>query len=700
MPLDYGAVPWRQWTTQPGYSDTLHVSVIGKSDAVMELPPQVKDASADVMPTRYLPARDRPTGGAFRLRDYQSEAVEAVSQAWGRGCKAPLIVIATGGGKTIIAAEIMSLANAVYGTRSLFLAHRRELLDQTEEKIRAISLLTRIGIVQGARNDMGRDITIASVQTLGQKSSGRLQAIIDNGPYGILIVDEAHHSTSSQHEKIITTLREQNPELLVLGMTATSTRADGTALDRVFDEIVYEKNIFDLVDAGWLVPPKNFLVTLDLDLDKVKVKDGDFVKAQLSKLMNTAHVNRAVVQSWCQYGLDRKTIVFAVDVAHAQALTEEFSAAGYAAGHVNGAMKVRDRKAALKKFRDGETKILTNVEVLTEGYDDPSIEAVLFARPTQSHSLYVQCVGRGLRLFPSKTECLVIDMVGNSDKHSVVQLATLTGYDPVKPLNAVRGGEGVDGCDDDDDVEVLGADIHGEETDLRRRPEKTRYQWRQASIGWVLQIPRIGYYLVAWTNAAKSKCVIRFYDNRPGRRDSVAREVLSDPVDFDLAYGLVEGEMDRLFNAKGRRDFRGHNDGDHGDAPPTLSFVDLEEGTDEELDVPEEWMLKDSKWRERSATAKQLALLRKYGVKEESLPLEMGEASDLITIMHVERDSKMRLPATPKQIAYLHVNKLPMVKTKGAAARAIWQHRKMMETSGPELFGLNATYLGRKKTGR
>jgi superfamily II DNA or RNA helicase len=686
MPTDVDASFWHQWTAQPGDSGVLHVAVLGKSNATVAVPSQLQEASADAVPAYYLPERDKPAS-ALRLRDYQSEAVDAIRDSWGRGVKAPLIVIATGGGKTIIAAEVMSLAYDASASRSLFLAHRRELLDQTAEKIRIVSPRSRVGIVQGTRNELGRDITVASIQTLGHRSKKRLQALLDNGPYDILVCDEAHHSVSDQWEGVISALREQNPEMVLLGMTATPTRADGTALDSVFDEIVYQKNIFDLIDLGYLVPLNGFKVTLDLDLDKLKTRDGDFVKKQLSKLMNTAHVNRAIVQAWCEYGLDRKTIIFAVDVAHALALTEEFKAAGYAADHVNGAMKVRERKAALKRFRDGETKLLTNVEVLTEGYDDPSIEAVLFARPTQSHSLYVQAVGRGLRLYPGKTECLLLDCVGNTDKHEVVQLATLTGYDPLDAIGDERGrGDGEDDGDHDDDVSVLGADIHGEEVELTRRPKKTRYEWRQTSLGWVLQIPRIGYYLVAWTNKGKTKCVIRFYDQRPGRRDTPPQEVLADSVDFDLAYGLVEAEMDRLFNARNRRDFRGHDDGDHGDRPPTLSFIDLDEGTDEDTEVPEEWMLRDGKWRERPASAKQLALLTKYGVKEASLPTQMGEASDLITIMHFERDAKMRLPATPKQIAYIQINGLPMVKTKGAAARTIWQHRKKMEARGPELF--------------
>jgi hypothetical protein len=169
---------------------------------------------------------------------------------------------------------------------------------------------------------------------------------------------------------------------------------------------------------------------------------------------------------------------------------------------------------------------------------------------------------------------------------------------------------------------------------------------------------------------------IRFFDQRAGRKHEPPREIVRQPVEFDMAYGLVESEMDRIFRARSMR----RDDGTRpDDDQPVASFVDLDEGTDEDIVLPEEeLMLKDAGWRERPVSLKQRDLLLSLGVKERTMPGTAGEASDLITIMRVERDMKMRVPATLKQINYLKYHGLPLGEnlTKGMAARAIWMHRK------------------------
>lgn len=679
------------WTHQPGQRTVLHTSVTNSSTRAPLTHEAPKEAAPFEVPPGMLAGSH-----TVQLRDYQEEAVRSVMSAWHRGVKSPLIVCPTGVGKTIIAAKLMELGFWMLNERSLFVAHRKELLDQTVEKVCLVTnAMLTVGAIQAKRDEMHSVVTVGSIQTLGHKTLSRLKRYLDHGlAPGILVLDEAHHAVSPQWLRVIEHLREVNPELRIVGLTATPGRADGTALDGVFDEVVFERNLFDMVQAGWLVQPRGFKVTLNVDLDKVATKQGDFVRSQLSKLMNTPHVNAAVVKAWQQYGHNRKTLVFAVDVAHANALSQEFSDAGYSSEYVDGAMKVRERTARLKRFREGETKVLVNVEIATEGYDDPSIEAILFARPTQSQSLYIQGSGRGLRLFPGKTECIIIDCVGNSEKHRLVQLASLAGFDPNESVGNGKGGEpgddeGLSG-DNHGEPTVIGANIQGEEVELSRRPAKAKYQWRETSLGWVLQIPRIGYYLVGWSNKNHTKCIIRFYDQRPGRKTDPPREVLQQPVDFQLAYGLVEAEMDRIFMARGNRATARNAHGgvyEHGSdkefkakdeqhGAPEISFVDLEDGLQEDLFIDEDLLLKDRAWRTRPMSDRQSALLVKLGVKKKSLPATAGEASDLITILQIERDAKMRLPPTHKQIGYLKVNGLPMAKTKGEAARYIWKHRK------------------------
>jgi len=1014
------------WTLQPGTNLRLHSLVVGAAPGAV-LPLAEQTAEAHVVE---VPMASSGGGTTVKLRDYQLEAIDAVHDAWARGAKAPLLVLPTAAGKTIISSEIMARVFKGSGGRCLFIAHREELLTQTMDKVRLVSPMTRVGLVQQKHNELGREITVASIQTIGHRSKNKLKALIASGSFRLVIIDEAHHAVGAQYMSVIQALREANPDMLLMGMTATPGRADGIALDRVFDVVAYEKNAFEMIRDGWLVPPHGFRVDIDIDLDKVDTGDGDYVVTQLSKLMNTPHVNRAVVEAWRAYGHDRKCIVFACDVAHSHALAQEFNDAGHHAVALDGSMKKKDRHEALRRFREGEVKLLVNCNVLSEGYDDPSAEGIVFARPTQSQGLYIQCLdyqteiltkrgwvgpqtvhdddivatmdpdtercvwspilsrvdrpmherekmyalklpgidirvtgnhrmiykqrrnkkpmwtvasqmpkcftaivsvaepedaqdcpgisdadltllgwwyaegswnrannalvlyqgvrsrfvkaierslrecglkfgrqhkkcdtefkknhemftwyvsygtprgthkdkrgwkyldrwisrdgtkkptaafhelsarqwrifleafnkgdgarqesasidwepqtwsiyqkpgtglhdmfqalcltrgmrcnlsehvndrgrgkgfpklniapdkryhtingsrpeltmrevdrapdervwcvetstgtvitrrhgkaavvgnclGRGLRLYPGKTECLVIDCVGNSAKHRPVQLASLAGFDPERKYKGEGKGFG-DGQEDIDEPvehdEVTGAKV-GEavEVTFGSRKPKSQYQWRETTLGWILQIPRIGYYLVAWSDKAHHMAVIRFFDQRDGRKHEPPREVVRQPVEFDLAYGLVEGEMDRIFRARSAR----RDDGAPADTDqPVASFVDLDEGTDEATFLPEEeLMLKDAGWRDRPVSAKQRSLLLSTGVKERTMPETAGEASDLITIMRVERDMKMRVPATVKQINYLRFHKLPVGEnlTKGMAARAIWTHRK------------------------
>ena len=201
-------------------------------------------------------------------------------------------------------------------------------------------------------------------------------------------------------------------------------------------------------------------------------------------------------------------------------------------------------------------------------------------------------LGRGLRLFPGKTECLVIDTVGNSAKHSPVQLASLAGFDPERKY---AGGAGF-GNEEKDDIdepeqrdEVAGAKV-GKATEVlfATRKPKSQYQWRETTLGWILQIPKIGYYLVAWSDKASHMATIRFFDQRTGRKHEPPREIVRQPIEFDMAYGLVEAEMDRIFHARSTR----RDDGTKvEDDRPVASFVDLDEGTDEETVLPEEELM-------------------------------------------------------------------------------------------------------------
>lgn len=669
------SAPWmeadrsEQWTRQQGLGEFLHVGVTGRVAN-----PQARVVS--LLATGSLVE--------FPLRDYQEECVLAVERSYRTKKRSPLIVLPTGAGKTIVASALIQRSFSHWAdfrgyrntlaSRALFIAHRKELLDQTAEKLRFVAPNLRAGIVQGPRNDMDRDVVIASIDTLAQPV--RFAELVRNGPFHLAVADECHHAVSTKWRKVIDKLRESFPDILLLGMTATPGREDGTALDLVFDDLCFQRSLLDMIANGALVPPRFFRVPVDIDLDKIPRRDGDWVTAPLSQLMNTPPVRQAVVQAWQQHGHDRKMLAFSVDINHARDLAQTFCDEGYPAASIDSKMKSKERADVIRQFRTGAIKLLVSCEVLIEGFDEPSAEGVILARPTQSQALLLQTIGRGLRPFPpgGKTDCLVIDIVGNTEKHKLVQLATLVGLDPELRLKGRANDSEI--VEEEEGPGVASATL-GTMREVSLLPRASKYTWRDTQFGLVLQIPRIGYYLVGPYEGIPNKVGIRFYDRRAGREDTPPRSVLG-PIEYGFAISMVEAEMDRMLRA-----LAGRKDSIDAAPAPISGLVDLDEGElDEQLDFSDTLVLDDQAWHKKPVTEKQRELLLDLGVKEKSLPTTAGDAAELIDIVRAERDMKQRLPATHKQLAYLRAFKLSLPEgttlatlTKVQASRLIVQHK-------------------------
>jgi len=355
----------------------------------------------------------------LQLRDYQREALDAVLAAARRGVRRQLVVLPTGAGKTVVAAALARQATG----RVLFLCHRDELVQQAVEKFGFLWPADAIGVVKAARDETDRRIVVASVQTLQQPH--RL-ARLDPAGFSLAIIDEAHHAPSRTYRAILAALGfwpAPPPGKLLVGITATPQRADGVGLGHVFDTVAYRRSIHDLVRAGYLADVRGVRVATQVDLAHVRRRHGDFELQDLSLAVDTPARNALVVDAYRRYGENRKAVVFTVDVAHAQHMAEAFRAAGYAADWVAGALPAAARQARLAAFRAGAIQVLANAQVLLEGYDDPSIEAVIMARPTRSQAWFIQAVGRGLRPYPGKVDCLVLDVADTG--HDLVTLDQL-----------------------------------------------------------------------------------------------------------------------------------------------------------------------------------------------------------------------------------------------------------------------------------
>ncbi|HYD02648.1 MAG TPA: DEAD/DEAH box helicase family protein [Phycisphaerales bacterium] len=400
---------------------------------------------------------------ALTYRPYQLRAQESVRDAWAIRLPDephPMVVCATGCGKTELGLGLIEEA-ARAGKRILWCAHREELVVEPLERLTAYwpDLAPRAGIVQASRDDRDRQIIFASIPTLAAGGGDRLERILAHGPIDHVVVDEAHHSPSRTHTAVIDRILSLGG--LALGLTATPDRDDGLDLGRRW-EIVYAYGIVDAIREGWLVPPWAAVSRLaKLDLSKVSGR-RDYDDAELGAALLLAGVVEHTVQAMAEAhqatrlperdrsaemtAKGRATIVFTATIEQARLTSEALTAAGWRAAYVCDATPKAGRRRLIKYFREGRVDVLCNAAVLTEGTDLPRAACLVLARPTKSWSLFTQMIGRGLRLYGlpktdphnnardpvylergGKTDCLVIDLAGATEEHSLIAAAVLIG---------------------------------------------------------------------------------------------------------------------------------------------------------------------------------------------------------------------------------------------------------------------------------
>ncbi|KIW45440.1 uncharacterized protein PV06_03832 [Exophiala oligosperma] len=382
---------------------------------------------------------------AIRLREYQEECIQSVLSYLGRGHKRLGISLATGSGKTVIFTQLIGrvVPPTSDAQQTLILAHRRELVEQAARHCERAYPHKSIEIEMGETHASGAaDITVASVRSM---VSGDRLSKYRADRFKLVLVDEAHHIVAPGYLQILSHfgLKEQGPTSPALvGVSATFSRFDGLRLGAAVDHIVYHKDYVDMIGEKWLSDVIFTTVKSKADLSKVRAgRDGDFQPGQLSSAVNTEITNDITVKAWLSEAGDRKsTLVFCVDLAHVSSLTSTFRRHGIDAQYITGATKKRVRAERLDAFRNREFPVLLNCGVFTEGTDMPNIDCVLLARPTKSRNLLVQMIGRGMRLYPDKKDCHVIDMVASLET-GIVTVPTLFGLDPDEMVKGAKVGE-------------------------------------------------------------------------------------------------------------------------------------------------------------------------------------------------------------------------------------------------------------------
>lgn len=394
-------------------------------------------------------------------RPYQSECVDTVFAKLEESVSKQLVQMATGLGKTYTGALIIKRMDQYFDQqcRTLWLTHREELIEQSgisvmqeyldpdhlheihasDEEVLDImrmkgmflpshfrELQKKMGVIKADLFQWDKPFVVASVQTIFRRLSR-----IPSDYFDLIVVDEAHMAGANTWQQ---TLDYFTPQLR-LGLTATPYRMDGVSMSDLFDETVFKRDIVFGITEGYLCQVDAYRIKTEVDLDEVHTMAGEFNQKELTTAVNTKSRNQQIVREYRNRAEGRKALIFCVNVQHAMDLHDEFAAAGYSGTFVVAdPVLCPDRKQRFQAFRNNELQYLTNVDIATTGFDDPSVNCLIMARPTKSRTLYEQCLGRGLRLKPDGSlfsNCLILDIVDNTSRHSLINTHSL---DQERPL--------------------------------------------------------------------------------------------------------------------------------------------------------------------------------------------------------------------------------------------------------------------------
>jgi len=379
------------------------------------------------------------------LRDYQQRAIDQLYDWLSNNGGNPCLVLPTGAGKShIVAAICKSAVQNWPGTRILMLTHVKELIEQNAEKMRLHWPNAPMGIYSASigKRQLGEPITFAGIQSIAKKSE--LLGHID-----LIIIDECHlvnHNDEGGYRKLINALQAINPELRVVGLTATPFRlGHGLITDKpaIFDALIEPVTINELIYHGYLCPLKSKLTHAQLSVEGVHKRGGEYIESELQKAVDIEETNIAVVDEVIKLAENRTSwLFFCSGVEHARHIAEALRFRGITAEVVTGETPKAERASILRDFKDGKIRALTNANVLTTGFDAPSIDLIAMLRPTMSPGLYVQMAGRGLRVSDNKDHCLVLDFAGVVQTHGPI-----TGVNAPEAQGSGNGEAPVKVCD-------------------------------------------------------------------------------------------------------------------------------------------------------------------------------------------------------------------------------------------------------------
>lgn len=361
----------------------------------------------------------------LKLRDYQEKAIQSIYRYFSNNDGNPLVVAPTGSGKSLMIAEfVRGVHTELPSHKTLILSHVKELIAQNAAKIADQWPQAPMGIYHAGLKlrQHNYPIMVAGIQSIYRKPE-----IL--GHIDLIIIDEAHMlspNNTTMYRKLINHLKKWNPQLKVLGFTATPYRTNSGCLivgeNPLFTDFCYDIPLRDLVNEGYLAPLTAISSDQSVDMAGVSVRGGEYVESEMQSVMNTPELIEAALDETFAKAADRKTwLFFCSGVAHAEAVCQALRARGKRVECVTGDTPAVERDKAIRALKNGQLDALTNNSVLTTGTDIPGIDLIVLLRATLSPVLYVQMLGRGMRLNPGKHDCLVLDYGTNVERHGPIE---------------------------------------------------------------------------------------------------------------------------------------------------------------------------------------------------------------------------------------------------------------------------------------
>lgn len=360
----------------------------------------------------------------MELRPYQREAIDGIYDYFREKDGNPLVVMPTGTGKSVVIAGFLRESLYTWGdTRVIVLTHVRELIQQNFNALLRAWPDAPAGIYSAGlnRRDMDAQIIFGGIQSI-YKRAYEVQRC------DLVLIDESHllaKSEAGMYRSFLRDLKAINPYLKVIGFTATPFRLDQGMLyegdDAIFTDVAYDVPILRMINEGYLVPLIPKQTKTKLDVSGVHVRGGEFIAKELEEAVNKAEITTGAVDEIIAAGADRGSwLIFCSGVDHANNVCAEIRARGITCETITGEMPAAERDRIIREFKEGKIRCITNMNVLTTGFDAPGVDLIGMLRPTKSQSLYVQMLGRGTRLAEGKEDCLVLDFAGNTKRHGPV----------------------------------------------------------------------------------------------------------------------------------------------------------------------------------------------------------------------------------------------------------------------------------------